>query len=79
MKNGRRKPCRIIEVYLKEKINKKLPLTPSCYRYYMHFLGVNRRMDNWIKFEDIEKTTITIKDLETFRDKEKNLYLKDYK
>ena len=77
MKNGNWKPCKIIEVSKKERIEKENTkiIKAENYKYYVHFLGINRRMDNWISYEEIKKTNHTIRDLKNYRNKENKLFM----
>lgn len=74
MKDSKWRYCKIIEVVDLENISRSVPKTPDCYRYYMHFFGLNRRMDDWMLFENIIKTPHTIEDLHRSR-KNKELFL----
>ena len=70
-KDGVWRKAKIIEVKLLENQNPNLPYTPSSYRYYVHFLGFNRRMDDWITFENLKKSLFTIDDLKNSGDDNK--------
>ena len=68
MKQGYERYAKIVDLkLLKEDHNPNVPKTYSDYRYYMHFFGINRRMDDWVLYQDLKKTKHTVEELEQFR------------
>lgn len=57
--------ARIIEI--KENVAVDSPPTtsrgPRNYTYYVHFLKMNRRLDEWVTADQMEKTNISIEQL----------------
>lgn len=61
MKNNHWREAKIIDVKpLVDSDTTKIPKQPSDFRYYMHFYGVNRRMDDWVLPHNIVKTSYTL-------------------
>lgn len=72
MKQGFVRYAKIVDLkLLKEDHDPNIPLTPKDYRYYMHFFGINRRMDDWVLAENMTKTKYTVEELEHFRKEKK--------
>ena len=70
MKNGQKHlaiiiDCRVLE---SEKNKKK---TDRSYEYYIHYDGINRRMDEWVKRHRLEPTDHIIEDEESLKKKRK--------
>ena len=65
MKNNTWLPCKIVEILLLNKNSSENDLIyhPYDYRYYVHWFGVNRRMDDWVTFENIVKTPYLLNSL----------------
>ena len=65
MKNNTWLPCKIVEILLLNKNSSENDLVyhPYDYRYYVHWFGVNRRMDDWVTFENIVKTPYLLNSL----------------
>ena len=75
MKQGVIRYAKIIDLkLLKEDHNPNIPKTYNDYRYYMHFFGINRRMDDWVLAKDMRKTNYTIEELDQFRKEKKEFF-----
>ena len=61
MKNGHWREAKIVDVKpLNIYETTDIPRQPEDFRYYMHFFGVNRRMDDWVMPNNLIKTPYTV-------------------
>lgn len=70
MKNGQKHLAVIIDCRLLEEFKSKKK-TDNSYEYYIHYEGINRRMDEWVKRSRLEPTDLVIEDEESQRKKKK--------
>jgi len=56
--------CRILDgiSLILETASKTMKKTDSSYEYYIHYDGVNRRMDEWVSRARLEPTDIIVED-----------------
>ena len=56
MPKGNLKLSKIIEARLLPDLKEGVPRTYYDYEYYIHYIGLNRRMDEWVDVSRISKT-----------------------
>ena len=57
--------CRLLDEYKNKK------KTDVSYEYYIHYEGINRRMDEWVSRARLAPTGIVVEDEETLKKKKK--------
>lgn len=72
MKNGIKHLAIIIDCRLLEN-DKNKKKTDSSYEYYIHYEGINRRMDEWVLRSRLEPTDIIVEDEYEVKKKKKLL------
>jgi len=70
MKNGQKHLAVIIDCRLLEEFKNKKK-TDTAYEYYIHYEGINRRMDEWVSRSRLTPTDIVVEDEETQKKKKK--------